>query len=94
MKVVNDLNDLLSVLTAQIFNDILVYKMGQYDPNDESWDAIGFDDLDQVEFIMEIEKRCDCHIYDEFADRMYREISPKMIYKLLMRDQNLNTLGI
>lgn len=94
MRVCN-LEDLLTVLTPKVFNDIIFYKMGiEYTINDDSWEKLGFDDLDEVEFIMEIEKRCDCFIADEFADKMYREVSPKTLYNLLMRNNNLDALGI
>lgn len=93
-KVINDLNGLLEVLTPKVLVDIIEDKMGGWNANANSWLELGFDDLDEVEIIMEIEKECECHISDEFADRMYREISPKALYKSLMRHQNLTSLGI
>ena len=93
-RIITDLNGLLEVLTPKVFVDIIEDKMGGWDAKINSWLELGFDDLDEVEFVMEIEKKCECHISDEFADRMYREVSPKALYKSLMRHHNLTSLGI
>jgi hypothetical protein len=97
MKVkINNLDDLVKILTPEIFIE-LCNSIAIWDSNAETWDDICFDYIDKFEFIMLIENKYNCDINDIFADNLYREVSPKSLYQLLIsykRNEGLLNLGI
>ena len=91
------LNELYEILQLDVMVGILVDKMGISTDKvivANSWDELGFDDLDGIEFIMAIEKIYNCYIDDISANQIL-EISPKRLCQILLinkRDQNIEQI--
>lgn len=99
VKRIRSIDELIEISDIDIVFDIIQDKMGVPSNdviNADRWMLIGFDDMDEVELIMEMEKRFDCYIDDEIANKII-EMSPRMFCQLLRskkRDDKLNELGI
>ena len=95
---IDTLDALLSSLTLPIFLEILESKNGVLLVDvikANSWRDLGFDDLDEVEFIMGIEEKINSQINDEIVFKFYSSYSPKLIYTLLIsqqRDDKINQI--
>ena len=97
--IINSLEELCKVVTFQGFNEILE----KHDALEEAlngaktWDNLGYDDLDFIETIMDMESKFNIAIGDEFADRLqntdfidfYSKIDVRKI-----RNDKLEQLGI
>jgi acyl carrier protein len=97
--IINSLEELCKVVTFQGFNEILE----KHDALDKAlngaktWDDLGYDDLDFIETIMDMESKFNIAIGDEFADRLqntdfidfYSKIDVRKI-----RNDKLEQLGI
>ena len=74
-KWVKTIDDLYEIIKHDKMVELLSDKFGiteQEVLKCHSWDELAFDDLDQVEFIMELEKEYNLAISDEVADGLYR----------------------
>lgn len=68
-------------------------KIGDWDYEAKSFDELGFDGLDIVEMIMEIEKALDCEIRDACAE-LIDSMNPNDLTKRVRRMKRLDDLGI
>lgn len=83
---------------AKISQSVLlkvIHKIG-YSEFDfgKTWAENGFDDLDGVEMIMELEKELGIHIDDEVADAFIRHDQKPAVFTEWVRNEKLNKLGI
>lgn len=97
--IVNSLEELCKVVTYQGFNEIL----DKHDALEKAlngaknWDDLGYDDLDFIETIMDMESKFNITIGDEFANKLqntdfidfYSKIDVRKI-----RNDKLDQLGI
>ena len=94
MKIISKLDQLVDILTPEILLDIISNMFGINHMNFNSWIDLGFDDLDEIQFLIEIEKIFNCEIKDDLIMSIYIEVSPKDLYKLVIRNKNFDKLGI
>jgi acyl carrier protein len=97
--VINNLEELCKVVTFQGFNEILE----KHDALEEAlngaktWDDLGYDDLDFIETIMDMEKMFNIAIDDEFGDKLQNMMFIDFYDKIdvrKIRNDKLNQLGI
>lgn len=83
---------------AKITQSVLlkvIHKIGYADFDfGKTWADNGFDDLDGVEVIMELEKELGIHITDEVADAFIRYDQKPAIFTEWVRNEKLKQLGI
>lgn len=94
---INDINELYPILDRGRVENILIKKfgIGINDILTSGWNI--FDDLDQVEFIMEIEKEFNIYIDDFLADHITSNIKLDEFLSNITsfrRNLNLEKLGI
>lgn len=96
--IIKELNKLYEVITPHGINEIL----DKYDALDKvdhavTWFDLNFDDLDRVEFIMNVEARYNIAIDDELAQQIL-DMNFSDFYARLniskIRNDKLNNLGI
>jgi len=68
-------------------------RIGEWDYDAKSFEELGFDGLDIVEMIMEIEKVLDCEIRDECCE-LIEEMNPNDLTRRVRRQKRLDELGI
>ena len=68
-------------------------KIGDWDYEAKSFEELGFDGLDIVEMIMEIEKVLDCEIRDSCVE-LIDSMNPNDLTKRVRRMKRLDDLGI
>ena len=68
-------------------------KIGDWDYEAKSFAELGFDGLDIVEMIMDIEKALDCEIRDECVE-FIEDMNPNDLTKRVRRQKRLDDLGI
>ena len=68
-------------------------RIGEWDYDAKSFEELGFDALDIIEMIMEIEKALDCEIRDECVD-FIEDMNPNDLTKRVRRQKRLDDLGI
>ena len=68
-------------------------KIGDWDYEAKSFEELGFDGLDIVEMIMEIEKVLNCEIRDACAE-LIDSMNPNDLTKRVRRLKRLDDLGI
>ena len=79
-------------ITPDIFMEIAKEKFDIEVDFNKTWGDNGFDDLDSVEMIMELEKRLNIVITDDVADAF---ISGKItIFRSYIRNEKLEQLGL
>jgi len=79
-------------ITPDIFMEIAKEKFDIEVDFNKTWGDNGFDDLDSVEMIMELEKRLNIVITDDVADAF---ISGKItIFRSYIRNKKLEQLGL
>ena len=97
--IVNSLEELCEVVTFQGFNELLE----KHDALEEAlngaktWDDLGYDDLDFIETIMDMEKMFNIAIDDEFGDKLQNMMFIDFYSKIdvrKIRNDKLNQLGI
>lgn len=76
--------DLMNELAIRINGDILDFN--------KTFAENGFDELDGVELIMELEKRLDIYITDEVADAFINGKPPKFVQ--FIRSKKIEELGL
>jgi acyl carrier protein len=60
----------------------------------KTWNDNGFDDLDCVELIMELEKRLNIAISDDVADAFITGSSKPPVFKSYIRNKKIEDLGL
>lgn len=91
------LDEVCGILQYDVMVDIISNKLGITHSEvitANSWYDLGFDDLDGVEFIMEIEKKYSCHI-DDISAWQILDMSPKRLCQMLLvnkRDQQIDQI--
>ena len=98
-KWVRTTQDLYSIIKIDKALEILSEKFGLSKKDVLScntWLELGFDDLDQVEFIMELEKEYGIAISDDIVSDMYESGFSQFKGMLLsiQRSEKLNEIGI
>lgn len=74
--------------------DLCVDKIGvDWDYEARSFEELGFDELDIIEMIMEIEKALDCEIRDECCE-LIDAMNPNDLTRRVRRQKKLDDLGI
>ena len=68
-------------------------RIGDWDYEAKSFDELGFDALDIIEMIMEIEKDLDCEIRDECCE-LIEDMNPNDLTRRARRQKKLDDLGI
>ncbi len=79
-------------VTPELMREIASEKFGIEIDFNKTWQDNGFDELDGVEMIMELEKRLDIVITDSVADSFISKKIP--IFRSYLRNEKLNQLGI
>ena len=94
--VIKTLEQFISLLDSNNFSieELCVDKIGvDWDYEAASFAELGFDGLDIVEMIMEIEKVLDCEIRDACAE-LIEDMNPNDLTKRVRRMKRLDDLGI
>lgn len=60
----------------------------------KTWEDNGYDDLDLVEFLMEIEKVLNISVPDDIAEVLFNGGTKPPNFKSIIRDRKLDKLGI
>ena len=68
-------------------------RIGDWDYEAKSFAELGFDALDIIEMIMDIEKALDCEIRDECVE-FIEDMNPNDLTKRVRRQKRLDDLGI
>lgn len=81
-------------VTVDVMNEVAIKIMGEPLNFNKTYGEMGFDDLDCVEMIMELEKRLDIYISDDVADVFVNGSNKPFNVSQYNRDKKLNSLGI
>jgi hypothetical protein len=92
-KMAEDYPDLLKI-TIKLMSDITKDKIGCDLYLNKTWAENGFDDLESVKMILEIEKHLDIHISDEIAMELFGLNVKPPVFIQYLRDKKLKELGI
>jgi len=79
-------------ITPQLMNEISIKEIGQPLDFNKTWLENGFDDLDCIEMIMELEKILDIVITDEVAEAFIGSKPPQFIQ--FTRNKKIEQLGL
>jgi len=94
--VITTIEEFIALLDSNNFSieDLCVDKIGvDWDYEASSFEELGFDGLDIVEMIMEIEKVLDCEIRDSCVE-LIDTMNPNDLTKRVRRLKRLDELGI
>ena len=94
--VIETIEQFITLLDSNNFSieDLCVDKIGvDWDYEAKSFEELGFDGLDIVEMIMEIEKVLNCEIRDACAE-LIDSMNPNDLTKRVRRLKRLDELGI
>ena len=93
VKTVRELAALIAARGIRL-EDIVLDRTGcEWDYSAKSFGEMGFDTLDFIEVIMDLEKALDCVIPDELADQL-EGAEPNTLILSAMRSRRLDDLGI
>jgi acyl carrier protein len=84
----------LTKITEQVIKDIFLEKFGFEIDFNLTYEENGFDDLDCIEFAMEIEKRLDITIWDEVVELLFDNKKKPPRFTEYWRNKKLDDLGI
>ena len=84
----------LNKITEQTMNDITLDKLGVVLDYNKSLGENGFDDLDCVEVVMEIEKRLNIVVPDHILDLLFNINKKPPRFQQYIRNKKLEDLGI
>lgn len=84
----------LNKITEQMMNDITLDKLGVVLDYNKSLGENGFDDLDCVEVVMEIEKRLNIVVPDHILDLLFNINKKPPRFQQYIRNKKLEDLGI
>lgn len=79
----------LNKISISLIQDIIEDKGFEFSHN-STYSQMGFDDLDYVEMIMEIEKRLNIVIDDDMAEIVFSLNSTPMYFLQKMREEKIN----
>ena len=94
--IITTIEEFIALLDSNNFSieDLCVDKIGvDWDYEASSFEELGFDGLDIVEMIMEIEKVLDCEIRDSCVE-LIDTMNPNDLTKRVRRLKRLDELGI
>lgn len=93
--VITTIEEFIALLDRNNFSieDYCSSRIGDWDYEASSFAELGFDGLDIVEMIMEIEKALDCEIRDACAE-LIDSMNPNDLTKRVRRMKRLDDLGI
>jgi acyl carrier protein len=83
----------LTKITEQVIKDISFEKGIEINFN-LTFSENGFDDLDCIEFAMEIEKRLDITIFDEVVELLFNVYKKPPTFREYWRNKKLEDLGL
>jgi acyl carrier protein len=83
----------LGKINTQVQQSILKEKFGISNYN-LTFGEMNFNDLDNIEFIMELEKRLDIIIPDDVVEHLTNPSQRPIDFMKFLRDEKLNLLGI
>jgi acyl carrier protein len=92
-KIAEDCPDLLKI-TIKLMSDITKDKIDVELDLNKTWADNGFDDLDCIEMIMELEKNLNINISDEVAMELFGLNVKPPVFIQYLRDKKLKELGI
>ena len=81
-------------VTVPVMNEVAIKVMGEPLNFNKTYDEMGFDDLDCVEMIMELEKKLDIYITDEVADAFINGKSKPFNVSQYNRNKKIEGLGL
>lgn len=95
--VINSIDMLYKVIDKESIVKSIKAVIGDQDINlgcDDWYKGLGMDDLDQVEFIMNLEKECDLHINDDVADEVSKNGPKHLINNIvsIKREETINKI--
>ena len=79
-------------VTPILMNEVAIKKLGQPLDFNKTFAQNGFDDLDGVEMIMELEKMLDIVIFDDVADAFVNGKPPQFVQ--YNRNKRIEELGL
>jgi len=81
-------------ITASAMNEVAIKITGESLNFNKTYGEMGFDDLDCVEMIMELEKKLDIHITDEVADAFVNGKNKPFNVSQYNRNKKIEDLGL
>jgi acyl carrier protein len=87
-------NPQLNKITEQMMNDITLDKLGVVLDYNKSLGENGFDDLDCIEVVMELEKRLDIVVPDHILDLLFNVNKKPPRFQQYWRNKKLEDLGL
>jgi acyl carrier protein len=84
----------LNKVTDQIINDISLEKFGYAIDYNKTFGDNGFDDLDCIELVMEIERKLDIVISDDLVDLLFNTNNKPPRFQQYWRNKKLEDLGL
>lgn len=84
----------LVMVTAHLMNSISERIIGLPLDFDKTWAENGYDELDGVDFIMQLEKELNISISDDVADAFIDSNKKPVNISAYNREKKLNSLGI
>ena len=81
-------------VTTSVMNEVAIKIIGEPLNFNKTYDEMGFDDLDCVEMIMELEKKLDIHITDEVADAFVNGRNKPFNVSQYNRNKKIEDLGL
>jgi acyl carrier protein len=87
-------NPQLNKITEELLNQISFDKIGVNLDNNKTLGDHGFDDLDCIEVVMEIEKRLDIVISDDIVDLLFNVYKKPPRFREYWRNKKLEDLGL
>lgn len=87
-------NPQLNKITEQMMNEVTLDKLGVILDYNKSFYENGFDDLDCVEVVMELEKKLDIVVSDEILSILFNTYNKPPRFQQYWRNKKLENLGI
>lgn len=87
-------NPQLNKITEQMMNEITLDKIGVILDYNKTLGDNGFDDLDCVEVVMELEKKLDIVVPDHILDLLFNTDKKPPRFQQYLRNKKLEDLGL
>lgn len=87
-------NPQLNKITEQMMNEVTLDKLGVILDYNKSFYENGFDDLDCVEVVMELERKLDIVVSDEILSILFNPYNKPPRFQQYWRNKKLENLGI
>ena len=93
--VIKNINELYKVIDKESVIKSVIDVMGSDEINIECeyWVDLGMDDLDQIEFVMNLEKRCNISINDDVCEVLFSN-GPNHLVNNILSEKRENKLNI